>query len=70
MALSEVLIPESSIVQLLRLFVMRTIDLYIHYDCLTTVIAENKPSIADYDCRYNFTALMGEYIMIEKKITM
>ena len=39
MALSEVLVPESSVLQLLRLLVMRTIDLDIHYDGLTTVIA-------------------------------
>ena len=37
--LSEVLVPELSVVQLLRLLVMRTIDLDIHNDCLTTVIA-------------------------------
>jgi hypothetical protein len=36
MALSEVLVPESSVLQLLRLLVMR-ID--IHYDGLTIVIA-------------------------------
>ena len=39
MALSEVLVPESSVLQLLRLLVMRTIDLDIHYDGLTIVIA-------------------------------
>ena len=39
MVLSEVLVPESSVVQLRRVFVMRTIDLDIHYDGLTTVIA-------------------------------
>ena len=39
MVLSEVLVPESSVVQRLRLFVMRTIDLDIHYDGLTIVIA-------------------------------
>ncbi len=39
MALSEVLVPESSVLQLLRLFVMRTIDLDIHYDGPTIVIA-------------------------------
>ena len=39
MMLSEVLVPESSVLQLLRLLVMRTIDLDIHYDGLTTVIA-------------------------------
>ena len=39
MALSEVLVPESSVLQLLRLLVMRTIDLDIHYDDLSTVIA-------------------------------
>ena len=39
MALSEVLVPKSSVLQLLRLLVMRTIDLDIHYDGLTIVIA-------------------------------
>ena len=39
MALSEVLVPESSVLQLLRLLVMRTIDLDIHYDGLTIAIA-------------------------------
>ena len=39
MALSEVLVPESSVLQLLRLLVMRTIDLDIHYNGLTIVIA-------------------------------
>ena len=39
MALSEVLVPESSVLQLLRLLVMRTIDLDIHYDGLTITIA-------------------------------
>ncbi len=39
MALSEVLVPESSVLQLLRLLVMGTIDLDIHYDGLTIVIA-------------------------------
>lgn len=51
MALSEVLVPESSVLQLLRLLVMRTIDLDIHYDGLSTVIAVDVILFGDDDDR-------------------